>query len=118
MKDLGPFNYFVGIAVTHHTGGLFVSQKKYAAEIIVAPTCHRVSHLILQLIQNRSLVLLGANQLRIHLCIGDIQGHFNTLHSRDSILLMLYNRYAYSCMTRERSTCMLLNAFCATYKVL
>lgn len=34
MKDLGPLSYFLGIAVTRHTGGLFLSQRKYAAEII------------------------------------------------------------------------------------
>ena len=27
-------SYFSGIAVTRHTGGLFLSQKKYASEII------------------------------------------------------------------------------------
>lgn len=34
MKDLGPLNYFLGIAVTRHDGGLFLSQKKYADEIL------------------------------------------------------------------------------------
>ena len=34
MKDLGLLNYFLGIAVTRHFGGLFLSQKKYAEEII------------------------------------------------------------------------------------
>ncbi|XP_021744867.1 uncharacterized protein LOC110710833 [Chenopodium quinoa] len=34
MKDLGPQNYFLGIAVTRHKGGMFLSQRKYAEEII------------------------------------------------------------------------------------
>uniref|UniRef100_A0A0V0HRA1 Putative ovule protein n=1 Tax=Solanum chacoense TaxID=4108 RepID=A0A0V0HRA1_SOLCH len=34
MKDLGPLNYFLGITVTRHKGGLFLSQRKYAEEII------------------------------------------------------------------------------------
>ncbi|KAK4358302.1 hypothetical protein RND71_023912 [Anisodus tanguticus] len=34
MKDLGPLSYFLGIAVKCHSGGLFLSQRKYAAEII------------------------------------------------------------------------------------
>ena len=34
MKDLGPLSYFLGISVTKHTGGLFLSQKKYAEEIV------------------------------------------------------------------------------------
>ncbi|XP_068498051.1 uncharacterized mitochondrial protein AtMg00810-like [Phaseolus vulgaris] len=34
MTDFGPLNYFLGIAVTRHSGGLFLSQQKYATEII------------------------------------------------------------------------------------
>jgi len=34
MKDLGTLSYFLGLAVTHHPGGLFLSQRKYASEII------------------------------------------------------------------------------------
>lgn len=34
MKDLGPLSYFLGISVTRHPEGLFLSQKKYAEEII------------------------------------------------------------------------------------
>jgi len=34
MKDLGSLNYFLGIAVTRYIDGLFLSQKKYAEEII------------------------------------------------------------------------------------
>nr|KYP54496.1 hypothetical protein KK1_000684 [Cajanus cajan] len=34
MKDLDPLSYFLGIAVTQHVGGLFLSQRKYAEEII------------------------------------------------------------------------------------
>nr|GEZ30231.1 ribonuclease H-like domain-containing protein [Tanacetum cinerariifolium] len=34
MTDLGPLNYFLGISVTHDSSGLFVSQKKYAIEIL------------------------------------------------------------------------------------
>ena len=34
MTDLGPLSYFLGIAVTRHINGLFLSQKQYATEII------------------------------------------------------------------------------------
>lgn len=34
MKDLGPLNYFLGIAVTRNKSGMFLSQRKYAEEII------------------------------------------------------------------------------------
>ena len=34
MKDLGSLSYFLCITVTRHAGGLFLSLRKYAAEII------------------------------------------------------------------------------------
>lgn len=34
MKDLGPLSYFLGITVTRNKNGLFLSQNKYAEEII------------------------------------------------------------------------------------
>lgn len=34
MKDLGPLSYFLGIAVSRHPGGLFLSQSTYASEIL------------------------------------------------------------------------------------
>jgi histone deacetylase 1/2 len=34
MKDLGPLSYFLGIGVTKYSDGLFLSQKKYAEEIV------------------------------------------------------------------------------------
>ncbi|GKC46361.1 ribonuclease H-like domain-containing protein, partial [Tanacetum coccineum] len=34
MTDLGPLNYFLGIVVTRTTNGLFLSQSKYATEIL------------------------------------------------------------------------------------
>jgi len=34
MKDLGPLSYFLGIAVTRTTTNMFLSQKKYAEDIL------------------------------------------------------------------------------------
>ncbi|XP_071719047.1 uncharacterized mitochondrial protein AtMg00810-like [Rutidosis leptorrhynchoides] len=34
MTDLGPLNYFLGISITRNQTGMFLSQKKYATEII------------------------------------------------------------------------------------
>ncbi|XP_071688698.1 uncharacterized mitochondrial protein AtMg00810-like [Rutidosis leptorrhynchoides] len=34
MTDLGPLNYFLGISVTRTSSGMFLSQKKYATEIL------------------------------------------------------------------------------------
>nr|GEZ41658.1 hypothetical protein [Tanacetum cinerariifolium] len=34
MTDLGPINYFLGVSVTRDSSGLFLSQKKYVAELL------------------------------------------------------------------------------------
>ncbi|GKC30146.1 ribonuclease H-like domain-containing protein [Tanacetum coccineum] len=34
MTDLGPLNYFLGISVTRNTSGMFLSQSKYATEVL------------------------------------------------------------------------------------
>ncbi|GKE29833.1 ribonuclease H-like domain-containing protein [Tanacetum coccineum] len=34
MTDLGALNYFLGISVVHHPTGLFLSQKKYARQLL------------------------------------------------------------------------------------
>jgi hypothetical protein len=34
MKDLGPLHFFLGTEVNHFSGGLFLSQQKYARDIL------------------------------------------------------------------------------------
>nr|GEY11682.1 hypothetical protein [Tanacetum cinerariifolium] len=34
MTDLGPLNYFLGVSVTRDTFGMFLSQQKYAIEVL------------------------------------------------------------------------------------
>ena len=45
MKDLGPLSYFLGIVVTRHASGLFLSQKKYDKKSSSELTCILVSQL-------------------------------------------------------------------------
>ena len=34
MKDLGHLSYFLGLEITHSTDGLYISQAKYASELL------------------------------------------------------------------------------------
>ncbi|GKC78189.1 ribonuclease H-like domain-containing protein [Tanacetum coccineum] len=34
MTDLDPLNYFLGVSVTRNTSGMFLSQQKYATEVL------------------------------------------------------------------------------------
>ena len=34
MKDLGYLSYFLGLEITHSTDGLYITQAKYAFELL------------------------------------------------------------------------------------
>ena len=34
MKDLGHLSYFFGLEITHSTDGLYITQAKYASELL------------------------------------------------------------------------------------
>ena len=34
MKDLGHLSYFLGLAITHSTDGLYITQVKYASDFL------------------------------------------------------------------------------------
>ena len=34
MKDLGHLSYFLGLEITHSTDGLYITQAKYASELL------------------------------------------------------------------------------------
>ena len=34
MKDLGHLRYFLGLEITHSTDGLYITQVKYASELL------------------------------------------------------------------------------------
>ena len=34
MKDLGHLSYFLGLEITHFTDGLYITQAKYASDLL------------------------------------------------------------------------------------
>ncbi|GJX33270.1 ribonuclease H-like domain-containing protein [Tanacetum coccineum] len=43
MTDLGSLNYFLGISVTRNASGMFLSQQKYATEVLLFLTLHYIA---------------------------------------------------------------------------
>lgn len=101
MKNLGSLSYFLGIVVTGHVSGLFLSQQKYATEVIEwtdMSSC-KVSSTPVDMKPkfNANSSTSYANPFHYR----SLAKPFQYLSpSRDPILFMLYNRYVYSCMTR------------------
>nr|GFB75305.1 ribonuclease H-like domain-containing protein [Tanacetum cinerariifolium] len=42
MTDLDPLNYFLGVSVTRDTSGMFLSQQKYATEVLERAALKRI----------------------------------------------------------------------------
>lgn len=41
MKDLGPLHFFLGIEVSQSQDGMFLSQQKYACDLLVWASMHQ-----------------------------------------------------------------------------
>jgi hypothetical protein len=91
MKDLGSLNYFLGISVTRHEGGLFLSQQKYAAEIIDRASMSAFKP-TQTLVNTKSKVSTKTGN-----SYEDPKQYrsLNISHSRGPIFLMLFNKFAY-----------------------
>uniref|UniRef100_A0A2N9F8S5 Reverse transcriptase Ty1/copia-type domain-containing protein n=1 Tax=Fagus sylvatica TaxID=28930 RepID=A0A2N9F8S5_FAGSY len=61
MKDLGPLNYFLGVQVSHFAGGLFLSQHKYAKEILAKASMTDCKPIGTPLAQKHHLQLEGGS---------------------------------------------------------
>ncbi|GJU68305.1 ribonuclease H-like domain-containing protein [Tanacetum coccineum] len=65
MTDLGPLNYFLGISVTRDSSGLFLSQKKYAVEIL--EKAHMVNCSLQYLTFTRPDISYAVQQVCLHM---------------------------------------------------
>ena len=59
IKDLGPLNYFLGVQVSHFGGSLFLSQHKYAKEILAKASMTDCEPIGTPLAQKHHLQLKG-----------------------------------------------------------
>ncbi|GJS19349.1 ribonuclease H-like domain-containing protein [Tanacetum coccineum] len=118
MTDLGALNYFLGISVVRHPTGLFLSQKKYARQLleraqyglIVNPLGHQLT---------LTLPNLGPEEFlsSILLYIVVLQGGSSILPLLAQICPMQFNRFVFICMIRgSQATLLVSNVSCAMFK--
>ncbi|GJU21466.1 ribonuclease H-like domain-containing protein [Tanacetum coccineum] len=67
MTYLGPLNYFLGISVTRDSSGLFLSQKKYAIEILEKEHMFSCNPSRLHVDTEYKLVLMVDTQVCLHM---------------------------------------------------
>uniref|UniRef100_A0A3Q7I2E9 Reverse transcriptase Ty1/copia-type domain-containing protein n=1 Tax=Solanum lycopersicum TaxID=4081 RepID=A0A3Q7I2E9_SOLLC len=107
----------LGIAVTRHAGGLFLSQNKYATEIIERagrPSCKESP---IPVATKLKLSTTTSKPFENPSLYRSLAREFSTLLSLDPILRMQYNRNAYSCVTQRRNMHALKRIF-TTYRVI
>ncbi|GAA0173131.1 transmembrane signal receptor [Lithospermum erythrorhizon] len=98
MKDLDRLNYLLSIAVTHHRGGLFLSQKKLAEAIFSRAGMSSCNPSAIPL--DTKFKLRGTSgTLRDNPSLfRSLARHSSTLQLPDLIFPMLSSRFVYSCM--------------------
>ncbi|GAA0162108.1 transmembrane signal receptor [Lithospermum erythrorhizon] len=107
MKDLGKLSYFLGIVVTHHPGGLFLSQKKYVEAIIARAGMFSCKPSATPIDTKSKLGAVLAFLVKILLSFAIWLVHFNISRLQHRISPMLFNKSVYSCILPCQITCLL-----------
>ena len=119
MKDLGSLSYFLGIAVTRHACGLFLSQRKYAMEIIERAgmvSCKSSPTPVDTKPKMSAHVSTPYEDPSHYRSLAEALQYLTFTKSPGSILLMQCSRCVSSCMIHVRSICMLLSALCDIFR--
>lgn len=116
MTDLGALHYFLGISVTRTSSSMFLSQSKYAFELLVRAGMSLAS------LQTPPLILLLNSLLKLELSwpillrIEAWQEPYSTSHSHVPTSHTPCNRFFFICMTRMSTTSTWLNMCFGTSK--
>lgn len=87
IKDLGQLSYFLGLEASYTDNGLFLTQAKYAHDILTCSGLLESKPVSTPLHATDQLLSDGASSL-ILTCIDRLLGHSNTLPSLVLICLM------------------------------
>jgi hypothetical protein len=89
LKDLGPLHYFLGIQVTCTADGLYLSQEKYATDLLRRARMIDCKPTVTPLSATKKLsMLVGGGERSVHKIppdIGASSGHSSILHCHDLI---------------------------------
>jgi hypothetical protein len=100
MKDLGRLHHFLGVYVTKHDSGLFLSQRQYMIDILERAGMSDCKLLRLTLVSS-SLLKTPRSPMRLTIVVSLV--HYSISHSLTRTLLMPFSRFASICMTRGNS---------------
>jgi hypothetical protein len=104
MKDLGPLSYFLGIDVSRHPDGLFLSQSTYASKIIERAGMTSCKPSATPADTKQKLTPPLAHLMRIILYIAVLQEPYNTSRSLDLTSPMQFNKFVFTCMHPAQNT--------------
>lgn len=94
---MGSLNYFLGISVTRDSTGMFLSQRKYATEIL--ERAHMIGCNPSQTpIDTESKLGDDGDPVSDPHYTVVLQVLYSTLPSLDLIFLMLFNKFVFICM--------------------
>jgi len=104
MKNLGPLSYFLGIAVTRHQQGLFLSQKKYAEEILARVGMSSCKSCLTPVDTKPKMGAVTSNPCEDPSLYRSLEGAIQYLTFTCPDISYEYNKYVSLCIIRWKTT--------------
>ncbi|GKE69085.1 ribonuclease H-like domain-containing protein [Tanacetum coccineum] len=115
MTDLGTLNYFLGISATRTPIGLFLSQKKYALQLL--ERAHTVNcNPSRAPVDTKSKLGPEGVPVQDPTLYRNLAGGYTILHLHVQICLIQFSRFAFICIIRGSRTLLHSNVSCDTFR--
>ncbi|GKB38621.1 ribonuclease H-like domain-containing protein [Tanacetum coccineum] len=116
MTDLGALNYFLGISVTLDSSGIFLSQKKYAMELL--EWAHMTNYNATRTpVDTESKLGSDGDLISDPTLYCSLQVVYNILHLLVRMSHMMCNRFYFLCMILENLTWQLSSVSYVMFKL-